>query len=175
VAEQLEKVRRWAGVPVGVEEVPGELDRALLRAEVLAAPGASEALRRLDAVGVPMAVVSNVMNESGSVARTILDRLGVLGRFRVVVLSCEHPWAKPAPEPLRLACRFLGVSPARAVHLGDLAYDLRGAQAAGMRGWWYAGLRRYNRYLSAQVDPRKVPAGATVRSWEEVARRFLGP
>ena len=172
VREQVERLAGWGGVRLDADALADRLDRALLQATVRAAPGARAAVRALDGAGVPLAVVSNVLNESGHVARSLLERLGLLSHFRAVVLSCEHPWAKPAPEPFALACRFLGVPPARAAHVGDLEYDLRGATSAGMTAWWYDGLRRWNRYLPGQVDPRRVPAARTIRSWREVPPRF---
>lgn len=175
VPEQLHRLESWVGRALPADGLPARLDRALLRAKVRLADGALDAVRSLSDAGVPMAIVSNVLNESGAAARQILDRLGLLTLFRAVVLSCEHPWAKPAPEPFALACRFLGVAPDRAVHIGDLDYDLRGATAAGMQAWWYVGLRRLNRYLPGQADPAAVPRERTISAWNEVARRFVGP
>jgi FMN phosphatase YigB (HAD superfamily) len=174
IREQLRTLHRWTGAPVDVEEMVTRLDATLLACPVLLAPGAAKAVRRLDDLGVPLAVVSNVLNESGHAARTVLDRLGVLTRFRAVVLSCEHPFAKPAPGPFLLATRFLGVRPAEAVHLGDLGYDVLGARRAGMRAWWYVGLRRLNGYLPGQVDPGTVSRRETVRAWSEIPGRFDG-
>lgn len=175
VPEQLDRLRGWVGHPLPADDLADRLDRALGRAKALRAEGALGAVRSMSDAGVPLGIVSNVLNESGHAARSLLDRLGLLSLFRVVILSCEHPWAKPAPEPFQLACRFLGVSPGRSVHIGDLDYDLRGARAAGMHGWWYVGLRRLNRYLPGQADPARVPRERTIHAWREVARRFEGP
>ncbi|HYA11147.1 MAG TPA: HAD family hydrolase [Thermoplasmata archaeon] len=172
IPEQLRVLGRWAGVAPRFDGVAAELDRALLRTRVEVAPGAAEALRALADASVPLALVSNVLHESGDAARVVLDRLGLLPRFRAVFLSCEHPWAKPSPRPFRQVCRFLGVPPARVAHLGDLEYDLRGARTAGLEAWWYVGLRDLNGYLRGQVDPASVPPERIVRSWTDVARRF---
>ncbi|MEW6320980.1 MAG: HAD-IA family hydrolase [Acidobacteriota bacterium] len=41
---------------------------------------------------------------------------------------------KPAPEPFLLACRALGVTPGRAVFVGDdMIFDMLGARGVGMR------------------------------------------
>jgi FMN phosphatase YigB (HAD superfamily) len=173
VPAQVRRLAAWSGRRVAAETLPADLDLTLLRAEVRVAPGAGEALRRLTDVGVRLGVVSNVLNESGHVARTILDRLGLLPRFQAVYLSCEHTHSKPSPAPFTTVCRFLGVRPQAAVHLGDLAYDLRGAGRAGMDAWWYVGLHRLNRYLPGQVDPRTVPATHVVRSWSQVPARLV--
>ncbi len=172
VAEQIRAVARWSGRPLDVDALAPALDRALLATEIRLAPGAGRALRELEGAGVPLGLVSNVLNESGAAARNVLARLGVLARFRAVVLSCEQPWAKPSPRPFRLACEFLGADPRRVTHLGDLAYDVRGARAAGLRAWWYTGLSRLNGYLPGQVDPRTVSDRDRVRSWSELPARF---
>jgi FMN phosphatase YigB (HAD superfamily) len=174
VPEQVRALARWARVPIAVGDLAAELDAALLRTTVKVAPGGREALSALVDDGLALALVSNVLHESGDAARTVLDRLGLLPRFRAVVLSCEQPWAKPAPEPFLLACSFLGTAPSSAVHVGDLDYDLRGARSAGMGAWWYTGLGRWNRYLRGQVDPRAVGPGGRVGSWTEVVRRVRG-
>jgi FMN phosphatase YigB (HAD superfamily) len=172
VPEQIRAVGRWSRARLDVSDLARQLDRALLASEVRIAAGARTALRSLEDAGVPLGLVSNVMNESGAAARQVLDRLDLLRRFRTVVLSCEHRWAKPSPRPFRLACDFLEVEPGSAAHLGDLDYDLRGARAAGMRAWWYTGLRRWNRYLPGQVDANSIRPGETIASWADVAGRF---
>lgn len=170
--EQMRWLAERAGLPLRTQGLATKLDRVALGAAVRLAPGAMEALELLEREGVPLGLVSNVLNESGEAARTVLDRLGLLRRFRVAVLSCEHPWAKPAPQLFRLACRFLEVPPRRAVHIGDLGYDLRGARAAGLGAWWYTGLRRWNRYLPGQATPADLGPGSTLRSWAEVLERL---
>ena len=175
VAAQLDWLSRASRLRLRAEALPERLDRVLVRASIRLAPGAPEAIELLAREGIALGIVSNVLNESGEAARTVLDRLGLLSRFRVVVLSCEQPWAKPSPEPFRLACRFLGVRPGDALHVGDLGYDLRGARAAGMRAWWYAGLRRFNRYLPGQVRRSDLASGSTLRSWDELSSRLSAP
>ncbi|HTT16007.1 MAG TPA: HAD family hydrolase [Thermoplasmata archaeon] len=170
--EQARQLGRWVGAPVDAVRLAGRLDRTLLRARFSAAPGAVRALRALERDGVPVALVSNVLNETGHAGRTILERLGLLPLLRAVVLSCEHPWAKPSPEPFRLAASFLGTPVSRTAHLGDLAYDIEGARRAGLRAWWFVGLRRRNRYLPGQVGPGTVSRGDTIAAWSEVPPRF---
>ena len=173
VREQLRQLALWAGRRLPTDDLARELDATLLRARLQLAPGAMTAVRRLGEAGVPLGIVSNVLNESGHAARTILERLGLLPWFRAVVLSCEHPWAKPAPEPFELAARFLGVPRARTAHIGDLAYDVVGARRAGLQAWWYVGLRRWNRYLPGQVAPGAVRPAETIASWRSVPARLL--
>ena len=89
-------------------------------------PGAVEAVRRLEAHGLALCVVSNW--DVGLAEH--LDRLGL---ELPVVTSAEAGAAKPDPEVFRLALERLGVAPERALHVGDSVADEAGAAAAGMR------------------------------------------
>ncbi|MGC4892551.1 HAD family hydrolase [Micromonospora sp. DT31] len=64
-------------------------------------------------------------------AGIMLDRVGILDRFGVVLGGDQVPRPKPAPDGVVLACRRLGVSPGRAAYVGDSPLDLRAARAAG--------------------------------------------
>ncbi len=71
--------------------------------------------------------------------RRLLDRVGVLARFRVLSFSDEVSVRKPAAEIFRDTLARAGVRPAGAVHLGDdPVSDIAGARAAGMRAIHYA-------------------------------------
>jgi HAD superfamily hydrolase (TIGR01509 family) len=93
-------------------------------------PGVPEALGRLRAHGLALAVVANWdfgLHEH-------LRRLGLRPWFDTVVTAAEVGAKKPDPRPFREALRRLGVRADRAVHVGDLpAHDGDGATAAGMR------------------------------------------
>ena len=99
-----------------------------LEFEVL--PGVREALRRLRAHGLALAVVANwdySLHEH-------LRRHGLRESFDVVVISAELGARKPDPAPFHAALTELGVAPERAVHVGDHPpHDEAGAHAAGMR------------------------------------------
>jgi FMN phosphatase YigB (HAD superfamily) len=173
IAEQVLWLSRHARVALDVRAIEEGLDRALLSAEVRVAPGAAASLATLEREGVPLAVVSNVANETGRAARAVLDRAGLLARFRVVYLSCEHPRSKPSGEPFRQVARFLDVAPARLVHIGDLTYDIDGALRAGAAPVLFSRFARWNRYLkgSSRADGHGSPA-AVVRDWSAVPTTF---
>lgn len=91
-------------------------------------PEAKEALERVAATGLRLAVVANwdmTLPET-------LRRLGVDHLFVSVVTSAEAGAAKPDPAIFRLALERLGVPAARALHVGDDPVDQDGARAAGM-------------------------------------------
>jgi putative hydrolase of the HAD superfamily len=89
-------------------------------------PGAFEAVRRLEARGLALGVVSNW--DCG-----LPEHLERLGLRLPVVTSAEAGAAKPDPAIFRLALERLGVAPERALHVGDSGADEAGAAAAGMR------------------------------------------
>jgi putative hydrolase of the HAD superfamily len=88
-------------------------------------PGAVEAVDRLRAHGLALAVVSNW-------DETLPERLDVFG-VGTIVSSAEVGVPKPDPAIFRLALERLGVRPERTLHIGDSAADEQGAHAAGLR------------------------------------------
>jgi HAD superfamily hydrolase (TIGR01549 family) len=102
---------------------------ATLDAEYGALPGVPDALVRLRALGLELAVVGNWdcrLPEH-------LERLELAGHFTAIVTSAGTGAAKPDPRPFLAALEQLGVAPERALHVGDSATDEEGARAAGMR------------------------------------------
>ena len=123
-----------------IVDVPGNADPA----RVVAMPGAREAVARLRAAGVALAVVSN----QGAVARGALtpaDVLAVNRRIEELLgpfggwFICPHApddgcgCRKPAPGMVLAAAAALGVRPADCVMIGDTGADVDAARAAGAR------------------------------------------
>jgi len=102
---------------------------AALHAEYGLLPGVEDALTRLRALGLELAVVANW--DYGLPEH--LERLGLAGHFTAIVTSAATGAAKPDPRPFLAALERLGVAPERALHVGDSADDEEGARAAGMR------------------------------------------
>jgi putative hydrolase of the HAD superfamily len=92
-------------------------------------PGAMGALDELAARGLALALVAN-WDVS---LRDHLGQSGLARRFAAVVISAEVGAAKPDPRPFEVALATLGVTPERAVHVGDDKADEQGAAAAGLR------------------------------------------
>jgi phosphoglycolate phosphatase len=90
-------------------------------------PGVADLLADLQ--GVPTAVVTNKVSEF---SRRILDGLGLAPLVDAVVGGDETGKLKPHPDPLRLACRRLGVDPGGGVMVGDHQNDVLAGRAAGM-------------------------------------------
>jgi HAD superfamily hydrolase (TIGR01509 family) len=68
-------------------------------------------------------------NSRQSVA-LVLGRLGL--RFEAVVTREDAP-PKPAPDPVWLACRGMGLPPAEVVFVGDFELDMLAGRRAGVR------------------------------------------
>ena len=100
-------------------------------------PGSPEALRTIAATGVKLAIVSNA---DGSVeAQLAADGICQMGpgpgvEMNAILDSSVVGVAKPDPRIFEIALERLGgVSPDRAIHIGDTpAADCAGARAAGI-------------------------------------------
>jgi phosphoglycolate phosphatase len=92
-------------------------------------PGATDALDRLAARGVRLALVTNKFE---SFARAILAKLDLDHRFEVILGgdTLGKGRSKPAPDPLLEVRRQLGGG--RFVYIGDSSYDVLSARAAGV-------------------------------------------
>jgi phosphoglycolate phosphatase len=95
-------------------------------------PGAAEALARLDARGLHLAVCSN---KPIAFTRQLLDILGVAEHLDCVLGPEDVPHPKPAPDMLRTALERLNVPAAEALYVGDMVADIQTARAAGVTVW----------------------------------------
>ena len=110
-----------------------EVDEALLAFPPPLLPGAAELVERL-ASRFALAIVSDTGFASGRAQDRLMERDGIRARFGATVYSMDVGYAKPRPEPFLAACSALGVTPAEALHVGDLERtDVLGALGAGLR------------------------------------------
>lgn len=91
-------------------------------------PGVEEGLRRLRALGLPMACLTN---KPAAFARDLLQRKGLSGYFDRVFGGDDFERKKPDPLPLLKTCEALGTSPATTWMIGDSSNDAKAAHAAG--------------------------------------------
>lgn len=133
-------LERASGTPPGAEVVSKFIEA--YRVDDHPAPMFSDVrycLERLDAEGRAIGLISNSRSEQH--CRADLERIGILGYFRVVVSSGTEKVRKPDPEIFRRAVERLGVRPSEVCFVGNLAYrDARAATRAGLHGVW---LHRY--------------------------------
>jgi histidinol-phosphate phosphatase family protein len=114
-------------------------------AAVTPVPGMREALDRLRAAGIPIAVVSNqsgvgrgmiTLEQVEAVNRRVEELLGPFD----AQLYCPHSpdddcaCRKPKPKLILDAARAMGVEPSCCVVIGDKVSDVEAAEKAGARG-----------------------------------------
>lgn len=101
---------------------------AELNARPRALPGVSDALRRIEAAGVPWAIATSSRREQVAPSVAALG----LARSPLIVDGSHVEHAKPAPDLLLLAAKELHADPATCWYVGDATWDMRAASAAGM-------------------------------------------
>jgi beta-phosphoglucomutase len=90
-------------------------------------PGALQALEEVRAAGLKIGLASVSKN-----AFTVLDRLGIRGRFDDVVDAATIANSKPHPEIFLTAASHLGVLPADCLGVEDAAAGVASIKDAGM-------------------------------------------
>ncbi|MFT4137013.1 HAD family hydrolase [Microbacterium sp.] len=115
----------------GIGNRKNEVFARVLRAEGIAPyPGSVALLDKLDAAGVPVAVVSSSKN-----AEEVLTVAGLRERIPVlmdgVVAERESLPSKPAPDVFVVAARMVGVDPARSAAVEDAHSGVQSASAGG--------------------------------------------
>lgn len=93
-------------------------------------PGVEGVLDRLQADGHILAVCTN---KPGSLAETLLDVLGIRGRFAAMIAADTLPVRKPDPRPYRAAVERAGGRVEASFLVGDTETDRKTAAAAGVR------------------------------------------
>jgi len=126
-------------------------------------PGALACLDALVAGGWRLGVCTN---KPEGLARTLLDALGVAGRFGAVLGADTLPVRKPDPRPLLETIARLGAAPARAVLVGDTVTDVETARRAALPcilcRFGYAAQPHHELAAAALIDAlNEVPACAT--------------
>ncbi|HVL15586.1 MAG TPA: HAD-IA family hydrolase, partial [Gemmata sp.] len=100
-------------------------------------PGVADAIPELARRGYRMAVCSNKRVEF---TRRLVNALG-LGPYFSAVLGPDDVGGRAKPDPAMVleGLTRLGVSPAEAVYVGDMAVDVHTAKAAGVPVWLVLG------------------------------------
>lgn len=92
-------------------------------------PGVSCCLEKLKSFDLPMACVTN---KHSTFTRSLLQKMGILDYFRLVVSGDEVPKPKPDPAALLWVASRLGIDPGATLMVGDSPADALSAKAAGM-------------------------------------------
>lgn len=115
-----------------IEELADEIvDRvaATIEREASLNEGAIEAIDRLRAHGLPLALASS---SPMRLIEAVLRMAGLEDRFDVVLTGEDEEHGKPAPDVYRSAARALGVPAERCLAIEDSINGVRAAKAAGM-------------------------------------------
>jgi len=91
-------------------------------------PNVRETLQRLDTY--KKAVISN---KRESLSKKVLDGIGILHHFDIVLGSDSVPERKPSPVPVFEVLKRLGIREDEAIMIGDSNYDIETAKAAGVK------------------------------------------
>jgi len=98
--------------------------------QVVPIPGAFEFIECLHRAGIKLAVATSA---SASRTHSILERAGLLSRFRAVITGDEVRKGKPDPAIYRLACQRINCAPNAAVAVEDAVSGVQAAKGAGLR------------------------------------------
>lgn len=157
VADPYESIRRIAhaidpGIPPHRIREAVEVRPRRFRSALLDVPPATLAgLTRLQALGLPLALVSNAgLDEIEAWSDSPLKPF-----FTAALFSCHEKVMKPDPEIYLRAAARLGAEPARCLFVGDGGSDEHdGARSAGMRTVLLLGLLARSLPAVAAARPR---------------------
>lgn len=100
-----------------------------LATELQSLPGLSDVLAWTETCRLQRALVTNAPREN---AEFMLEVLGLIQTFPLVILAEDAPAGKPDPAPYLLALKRLGVKPDEALAFEDSPSGIRSAVAAGI-------------------------------------------
>jgi phosphoglycolate phosphatase len=103
-------------------------------------PGVEDLLERLENTGIRWGVVTNKISEF---SEPLMRDLGLRERCSCLVSGDSTTQPKPAPDPLLLACRQVGLTARDCIYIGDDERDILAGHAAQMltvaAAWGYLG------------------------------------
>ena len=103
--------------------------RKLVSGKIQPVPGLMTLLARADRAGIPMVAVTNAPRLN---AEMLLAGLGIMHRFKAVVIGDELPHGKPHPLPYLEGLRAANAAPDRSVAFEDSRSGVKSACAAGI-------------------------------------------
>jgi beta-phosphoglucomutase len=128
-------------------------------------PGVPAFLESLARLGVPRAVGTSASRWD---AERLLDDLGLLRHFDVVVTSDDVMLGKPDPEVWTQAARRLRIAPSHCVIFEDAVVGIQAARSAGMRAIGVTTAHSERELLAAGAE-RTIPDFQDLR-WNSLSR-----
>jgi len=103
--------------------------RELVAGKIQPLPGLMKLLDRADHAGIPMAAVTNAPRLN---AEMLLAGLGIMHRFKAVIIGDELAHGKPHPMPYREGLCAVGAAPNLSLAYEDSRSGIQSATAAGI-------------------------------------------
>ncbi|MEM9091151.1 MAG: HAD family phosphatase [Cyanobacteria bacterium P01_F01_bin.53] len=128
LAEFLPHISTTAGKVFSAEKE--ESFRRLAKGQITPLPGLMTFLQKIQARGLPAAVVTNAPTENTAF---MLGELGLSNRFHPVIIGDDLPRGKPDPLPYQTALNRLGLRPEEAIAFEDSRAGIRSAVGAGLK------------------------------------------
>jgi phosphoglycolate phosphatase len=73
-----------------------------------------------------------ISNKRESLSKKLLEQLGLIKFFDVVLGSDSAAEKKPSPAPVKKVLEILGIEPERAIIVGDSDFDIQAGKGAGL-------------------------------------------
>lgn len=115
-----------------VAEIEAYLERSGAEAPLQAAAPLVPLMAQLEAMGLPLGVMTN---DAESVAHAHLGYAGISGVFDFIAGFDSGYGAKPDPAPLLAFAERVAIAPARIVMVGDSPHDLNAGAPPECRPW----------------------------------------
>lgn len=110
-----------------------------------------------------------VTNKAERFTLPLLEKLGILSQFELVVSGDRLPERKPSPRPLLYAAEYFRVAPDDSTMVGDSRSDVAAARAAGFQ------IVCVSYGYNHGIDIREEHPDAVVDSMDEVVALFEPP
>jgi HAD superfamily hydrolase (TIGR01509 family) len=114
---------------VAIMEAKEEAFRNLVSGRIRPAPGLMALLDLADQADIPMVAVTNAPRLN---AELLLARLGIIHRFKSVIIGDELAHAKPHPMPYLEGLRAVNAVPSLSVAFEDSRSGVKSASSAGI-------------------------------------------
>jgi HAD superfamily hydrolase (TIGR01509 family) len=114
---------------LAIMEEKEEAFRNLVSGQIEATPGLMTLLKLADQSNIPMVAVTNAPRLN---AEMLLSGLGIMNRFKAVIIGDELPHGKPHPMPYLEGLRTVNAAPNLSVAFEDSRSGVKSASSAGI-------------------------------------------
>jgi HAD superfamily hydrolase (TIGR01509 family) len=144
--------------------------RKLVAGQIQPLPGLMTLLARADSAGIPMVAVTNAPRLN---AEMLLSGLGIVHRFKALVIGDELAHGKPHPMPYLEGLRAVSAAPGLSLAFEDSRSGVQSASAAGIAtigirtSLGHADMVAAGAHMTARAfdDPQLIELVATTMNW----------